>query len=113
MEESLNGCPVPYITSSVADWTIGDVIRKERDARGWNQIKLGQEAGRYVLKRSDKPINKNTVSKVEKQPYSSKLGTVWRLLATLGLTFSEVEQRLSKAPFIEIDTKQVKRRGGI
>jgi transcriptional regulator with XRE-family HTH domain len=82
------------------NWTIGDVIRKERVERGWNQERLGREAEKYALRESDVAINKNTVSKVENEPYSSELGTVWRLLAALSLTFAEVEQRIDP-PFIE------------
>lgn len=82
----------------VSEWTIGDVIRKARIARHWSQTKLGTEAASYQIGGGTFPINKSTVSKVEKDPYSSELGTVWRLLAALRLTFAEVEGRIG-APF--------------
>jgi transcriptional regulator with XRE-family HTH domain len=82
------------------DFTIGDVVRKERQKRKWNQERLGKEAERFALRDGDRPINKSTVSKVEKNPYSSELGTVWRLLAALGLTFSDVERRLGSPSWL-------------
>ena len=54
---------------NVREFTIGDVIRKARQERRWSQTKLGEEAtylqvsGRST---SVKPINKSTVSKVER-----------------------------------------------
>lgn len=84
----------------VGEFTIGDVIRKSRIARRWSQTKLGTEAAYYQIGAGTFPINKSTVSKVEKDPYSSELGTVWRLLAALRLTFAEVEHRIG-APFVD------------
>lgn len=73
--------------------TVGDVIRKARAEKGWNQERLGSEAASYVIRRTT-PIDKNTVSKVERDPYSSELETVWRLLAALGLTLADVEREV-------------------
>jgi transcriptional regulator with XRE-family HTH domain len=81
-------------------FTIGDVIRKARIARRWSQTKLGQEATYFQFGSSTKPINKSTVSKVEREPYTSELGTVWRLLAALRLSFAEVDKRVG-VPFTE------------
>src|SRR5436189_164845 len=53
----------------VSDFTIGDVIRKSRIARRWSQTKLGTEAASYQFGTGALPINKSTVSKVEKDPY--------------------------------------------
>lgn len=86
----------------VPGWTIGDVIRKERDARGWSQTRLGEEAEQIVLGGSPPTrINKSTVSKVENDPYTSELGTVWRLLAALDLTFTDVERRIGSPPYVK------------
>lgn len=84
----------------VSAFTIGDVIRKARIARRWSQTKLGQEATYFQFGTSTTPINKSTVSKVEREPYTSELGTVWRLLAALNLTFAEVHTRVGP-PFAE------------
>ena len=80
-------------------FTIGDVIRKARMARKWNQERLGEEAAHYRLRPADVRVNKATVSKVETDPMTSELGTVWRLLAALDLTFADVEKRVGP-PFI-------------
>jgi transcriptional regulator with XRE-family HTH domain len=84
----------------VSEFTVGDVIRKSRIARRWSQTKLGEEAAYFQIGAGATPINKSTVSKVEHAPYTSELGTVWRLLAALNLTFTEVEKRIG-APFVE------------
>jgi hypothetical protein len=84
----------------VHEWTIGDVIRKSRIARRWSQTKLGEEAAYFQFGAGTLPIDKSTVSKVERAPYTSELGTVWRLLAALHLTFADVEKRIG-APFTE------------
>jgi transcriptional regulator with XRE-family HTH domain len=85
---------------NVHEFTIGDVIRKARTARRWSQTKLGKEAARFQFGAETTPINKSTVSKVEKDPYSSEFGTVWRLLTALNLKFAEVERRVGH-PFVE------------
>lgn len=82
------------------EFTLGDVIRKARMGRRWNQTRLGAEAAKYQLRGRDVAINKSTVSKVEKDPYTSEFGTVWRLLAALHLKFSDVEKRVGH-PFID------------
>jgi transcriptional regulator with XRE-family HTH domain len=79
---------------------VGDVIERARDQRHWNQEQLGKEAARFPLKGNAGPINKSTVSKIENDPFSSELGTIWRLLAALDLTFSDVERAVG-APFEE------------
>ena len=86
----------------VHEFTIGDVIRKTRIARRWSQTKLGKEAVyfQFPLSADPRPIDKSTVSKVERAPYTSEFGTVWRLLAALNLTFADVEKRIG-APFTE------------
>jgi hypothetical protein len=81
------------------EFTIGDVIRKSRMARRWSQSKLGLQAAHFQIGDGDTPINKSTVSKVEHEPYTSELGTVWRLLTALDLTFTDVEKSVG-APFI-------------
>ena len=90
--------PLRYKGTAVTghqEFSIGDVIRKAREARRWNQTRLGQEAARFLIRESDAAIDKSTVSKVERDPYTSELGTVWRLLAAVGLTFADVESRVS------------------
>jgi hypothetical protein len=84
------------------EFTIGDVIRKARQLRRWNQTRLGQEAAKYAIRRTGGPINKSTVSKVETDPYSSEFGTVWRLIAAVGLTLGDVERRVD-APFLSVE----------
>jgi len=81
-------------------FTLGDVIRKARIDRRWNQARLGVEAAKFKLREDDVAINKSTVSKVEKAPYTSEFGTIWRLLAALNLKFADVENRVGH-PFIE------------
>jgi transcriptional regulator with XRE-family HTH domain len=94
-----------------SDFTIGDVIRKARLARRWSQTRLGIEAAHFQLGHGDTPINKSTVSKVEHEPYTSELGTVWRLLTALNLTFAEVEKRVG-TPFVERRKVSSVRRSG-
>src|SRR6266498_4083486 len=101
--DSASGCTPSggmYNLTVSSDFTIGDVIRKARIARRWSQTRLGEEAGRYQIGDAAGPINKSTVSKVERDPYTSELGTVWRLLIALNLTFAEVESRIA-TPFVE------------
>jgi len=95
----------------VSDFTIGDVIRKSRMARRWSQTKLGEEAIHFQIGGGTKPINKSTVSKVEHEPFTSELGTVWRLLAALNLTFADVEKRIG-APFVERRKVSARHSGG-
>lgn len=89
---------VEYNLLMLPSLTIGDVIRKARRLRRWNQERLGKEAERYKIRGDEPKINKSTVSKVETDPYSSELGTVWRLVAALGLSLSEIEGEVS-TPF--------------
>jgi len=96
---------------NVSDFTIGDVIRKSRMARRWSQTKLGEEAARFQIGTGGTAVNKSTVSKVERAPYTSELGTVWRLLAALNLTFADVEKRIG-APFT-IEKRAPLPRGGM
>lgn len=84
-----------------SQFTIGDVIRKARKARGWDQQRLGEEAIRFQIFGNESKINKATISKLEgKNPYTSEFGVVWRVLATLGLTFGEVERTVG-SPFLD------------
>lgn len=72
--------------------TIGDVLRKARQKKRWSQTALGKKAIEFPLPGRVVPIGKNTVSKAENEPWSSELGTIWRLLAAVGLTFTDVEK---------------------
>ena len=81
-------------TEAVDSWTVGDVIRKARIDRRWNQQRLGEEAAKFPLGDQVKAIDKGTVSKVERDPYGSKFGTVWRLLAALELSLGDAEQKI-------------------
>lgn len=88
------------ITEPVAArFHLGHLIRDEREKRGWSQTRLGDEAGKFKLDQHDKPINVNTVSKVEGSPWTSEYGTVIRLLRALGLSFASIEQELGE-PFV-------------
>jgi len=82
-------------------FSVGDVIRKARKAKHWNQARLGKEAARFVLHHDQGPINVSTVVDVEADPYVRKVGTVWRLLAALGLTWADVEREIP-SPFTEL-----------
>lgn len=75
---------------------VGDIIRKARRAKGWSHERLGEEAKKFTFPGSDEVerINKSTVSLVERDPYSRKVSTLWRLLAALGLSFADIEQRI-------------------
>jgi hypothetical protein len=79
---------------------VGDVIRKARKLRKWNQHRLGVEAKKFTITGNQPKINKTTVSKVEREPFSSEFGTVWRLIAAVGLTLADVEERVG-SPFLE------------
>jgi transcriptional regulator with XRE-family HTH domain len=85
----------------VRGFTVGDVIRKARVGRRWNQKRLGDEATRFPLVGQTRPIDKGTVSKVERDPYGSKFGTVWRLLAALNLTLADAEQQIGPLPRLD------------
>jgi len=82
-------------------FTIGDVIRKARKDRKWDQERLGAEAVKFQITGREKKINKATISKIEgANPYTSEFGVVWRVLAALGLSFADIEQRIG-SPFLE------------
>jgi transcriptional regulator with XRE-family HTH domain len=100
----------PHTRNVASDFTIGDVIRKSRIARRWSQTKLGREAASFQIGPGTTAINKSTVSKVEREPYTSELGTVWRLLAALGMTFAEAEKRVG-TPFVERPKAAARRAG--
>lgn len=81
---------------AVSRFGLGDVIRNARKKRGWNQETLGEEAEKFTIPgHRERRINKSTVSKVERDPYSSKLSTVWRLLAALDLSFAHIEHDIA------------------
>ena len=82
-------------------FTIGDVIRQARKRRGWNQERLGAETLRFKILGNEKPVNKATISKIEgADPYTSEFGVVWRVLAALDISFTEIEERVG-SPFLE------------
>ena len=85
---------------TVRHFTIGDVIRKARVAGRLSQTQLGDAAALFQIDDGAAPINKSTVSKVERDPFTSELGTVWRLLAALHLTFGDVEKQIG-SPVVE------------
>lgn len=93
-ESGVYGHQLPRYTALVRGFTIGDVIRKARAGRRWNQTKLGEEAVHFPLGTQVKAIDKGTISKVERDPYGSKFGTVWRLLAALDLTLADAEREI-------------------
>jgi transcriptional regulator with XRE-family HTH domain len=57
------------------EWHIGDVVRKLREARRWNQTKLADEAG----------LNKATIVRVEENG-NSKKETILAVAKALGMT---------------------------
>jgi len=93
-ESTVYGHRIRRYTVAVARFTIGDVIAKTRKQRRWNQTRLGEETMFYPLPGQVKPIDKGTISKVERDPYGSKFGTVWRLLAALELTLADAEREI-------------------
>lgn len=105
-----------------ARFHVGDVIQKAREERRWNQERLGAEAayygrdGRRLPKKAD-PIDKSTVSTIERDPYASKLTTILRLLSALGLSWSDVfasvhdPTRHESPPPLETGSERVKRTG--
>lgn len=90
-------------------FTVGDVLRKARLKKKWNQEMLGHEAERFPLPGQNAPIGKNTVSNAELRPYNCKFGTILRLAAALGLSISELE-RITESPFLEQSVKKEARR---
>ncbi len=54
-------------------WTIGDVIRKQREDRGWTQLSLAKMAR----------VNLNTISRVE-AGHTFKIETLERIAFALG-----------------------------
>lgn len=81
-----------YNESMPIPMTIGDVIRHARKARGWSQRDLGRAAAQFEIQQTG-DIDPNTVSAVERNPYVSSVETVWRLLAAVGLSWTEVERQ--------------------
>jgi transcriptional regulator with XRE-family HTH domain len=94
----LAGVPTGIDRLVAADFTVGDLIRKVRKARKWNQAQLGQAATKYPLRGRATRINPNTVSNAERNPYNADFGTIWRLLAALGISLCDMERRVS-SPF--------------
>jgi transcriptional regulator with XRE-family HTH domain len=70
---------------------IGKRVAMERDLRGWNQAQLAEHSG----------INKRMVQRAENGERAGGAVVLWRLLETLGVSYSEViadaERRASQA----------------
>jgi transcriptional regulator with XRE-family HTH domain len=86
--------PGAYNQSVTGKLHIGHVIRAARLSKKWNQTRLGEEAAKFITKPGQSAIDKSTVSKVETDPLSSELATVWRLIAALELTFADLEEEV-------------------
>jgi HTH-type transcriptional regulator/antitoxin HipB len=56
---------------------IGNVIRRARKRRGWNQTQLGERAG----------LRQETISQIESGNPATKLETILAILAALDLEF--------------------------
>lgn len=94
-------------------FTIGDVVRKARKERGWDQTRLGAEAAKFQIVGDEGRVNKATISKIESgNPYTSELGVIWRVLAALDLSFAEVE-RASGSPFKDRPASEKKRQRAV
>lgn len=95
-----------YNYAQMRRWGMGRLIQEARRERGWNQATLGMEAGKVVVRKDRKPINANTVGDVERDPCGSKMETVVRILAALGLSFTELERQAghSFVPHATIDS---------
>jgi HTH-type transcriptional regulator/antitoxin HipB len=72
---------------------LGAALRKERKRKGMSQTDVGRSVG----------IDQPTVSRVEKGNHGTELGTLFRLLAALGLELS-IQERISKTEETKGDT---------
>jgi len=72
---------------------LGAALRKERKRKGLSQTDVGRSVG----------IDQPTVSRVEKGNPGTELGTLFRLLAALGLELS-IQERISKTEETKGDT---------
>jgi transcriptional regulator with XRE-family HTH domain len=61
-------------------FTLGDVIEKLRDERGWTGLRLAREAG----------VNKATIVKLENEPLTAKQETIEKVAAAFGMTSDEL-----------------------
>lgn len=96
----------PRVTS---EFTVGVLIQLARKRQHLNQEELGKRAARFKIRGDEGPINKNTVSNVERNPYSSDFATVCRLLAALGITLAEAEEKIG--PIVREESDRPRRRG--
>lgn len=69
-------------TSGVPDslFTIGDVVRKLRDRRGWTQVQLAERAA----------VNKETIKNLEADPDSAQRRTIIRVCKALEITEADL-----------------------
>lgn len=70
-----------------------------------SQTQLGKAAVAFTLDGFTGPINKNTVSNVETWPFTCEFATIWRLLATLGLSLSDVQKHI-KTPLQHVNRSE-------
>ena len=61
-------------------WTIGDVVRKLRDQKGWKQADLAREAG----------LDVTVVSRLEKRSELSEQRTIYRVAKALGVSVADL-----------------------
>jgi transcriptional regulator with XRE-family HTH domain len=111
------GVPTVYGRSFVAytrnvrrPFHVGHALREARKERGWNQEQLGEAARRVLLPGTDasdetERINKFTVSKAEREPYSRKYSTLVRLAGALGRTVGELESDVHVTPAFPREVK--------
>jgi transcriptional regulator with XRE-family HTH domain len=61
-------------------WTIGDVVRKLRDGKGWTQADLAREAS----------LDITAVNRLEKRSEKSEQRTIYRVANALGISVADL-----------------------
>jgi ribosome-binding protein aMBF1 (putative translation factor) len=82
--------------SIIEKWTLGDVVRKLREQKGWGQKEL--------FDASNVPIV--TISRLEQSSVESKPGTLQKLAGALGYRVSEIYAELESLNGKETQTRK-------
>lgn len=61
-------------------WTLGDVVRKLREGKGWTQTQLGEKAG----------LDKSAIVRLERESHKSERQTIERVARALGVFAADV-----------------------
>lgn len=81
------GCSGRTPCVSETFWSIGDVVRRCRDRKGWSQEELAKRAG----------LDKTSIVRLENASEKSKRGTLEKVAAALGITVPEMYERVEQA----------------